>query len=577
MRNLPSALAFGVCFVLSVAFSEFFITDGAAVAVSAALMLLATVLSARFAALESRTRWHIVVPGIALAALALLRLGTGGMVSPFTAVLILPVIWIAAEAGRRWVAVAAFATFIALCLPYAAGAALPDTAREWLHLWVVPLVFALGAAVVNDLSRRGRASTASVQLLAEELRISLSAATTAADHLRSNEERLRTADELTSSVLDAVTEQSVIGTGLTGLIDVWNPGAAVMLGLAAHEVEGRRFVFEFHEQQELQERSRELNYPPGETVLNPGFSALVESARLGSAEVRDWTYVRDDGTRLSVRVAVTPRVDDSGATIGYIFVGTDVTRDLEVARLKDEFVGLISHELRTPLSSILGYLELMRDDDIAPLSDEQLEFLSVAERNANRLLRLVGDLLFTAQVESGQLPLDTRRLELSTIVQERITSARPAAHSAGVTLVGDLPLTSVFVNGEPLRLGQAIDNLVSNALKFTPRGGTVTITLGTDGDEAIVRVADTGMGIPADELDQLYSRFFRASTATRNAVQGVGLGLSITRAIVTAHDGTMDVESTEGVGTAFTMFLPLLDGGSAVAVGAATGHDSRDS
>ena len=248
---------------------------------------------------------------------------------------------------------------------------------------------------------------------------------------------------------------------------------------------------------------------------------------------------------------------DLSETVGYIFVATDVTHALESSRLKDEFVGLISHELRTPLSSILGYLELIRDDDEAPLSEEQLQYLGVAERNAHRLLALVGDLLFTAQVSSGRFPLTISTVTMSDVVSAAVLSAGPVALGTGVELLIELPADALSVRGDSVRLGQACDNLISNALKFTPRGGRVTVSLGSRGNCAVVTVRDTGIGIPESELDQLYARFFRASTATRNAVPGVGLGLTITKAIVTAHEGELDVESEEGVGTAFIMTLPV--------------------
>ena len=368
---------------------------------------------------------------------------------------------------------------------------------------------------------------------------------------------MRAADRLTRSVLDAVTEQSVIGADVTGLIDVWNPGAEKMLGLTAVQAQGRRYMHEFHVEAELLVRSKELNYPPGETVLNPGFSALVESARLGKAEVRQWTYVRADGTTLIVEVAVTRRVDEQGTTVGYIFVATDVTQALEVSRLKDEFVGLISHELRTPLSSILGYLELMRDDEDNPLSDEQVQYLGVAERNAHRLLRLVGDLLFTAQVGSSSFTLDTTSLEVEPIVANSVESAGPNAATAGVTMSFIPADEQITVLGDAQRLGQACDNLISNAIKFTPRGGTVSVALTLEEGKAVITVRDTGMGIPEEELDQLFARFFRASTATRAAVPGVGLGLSITKAIVVAHLGELDVQSEVGVGTSFILRIPV--------------------
>jgi signal transduction histidine kinase len=132
------------------------------------------------------------------------------------------------------------------------------------------------------------------------------------------------------------------------------------------------------------------------------------------------------------------------------------------------------------------------------------------------------------------------------------------ADAADIELTAELPADDGLVAGDAVRLGQAVDNLVSNAIKFTETGGKVTVALSVVDSFAEVTVTDTGLGIAADELDQLFSRFFRASTATRNAVPGVGLGLTITKAIVTAHGGSMDVESEEGVGTRFRMRLPLV-------------------
>ncbi|MCU1558745.1 MAG: sensor histidine kinase [Microbacteriaceae bacterium] len=557
LKQLPTFVAFAIALLLAVLLPSVVITLPVAVFRGSVIMILATLLSLYFARLRRVTRWSLLVPGFSLLAIALLRNGTGGTTSLFSVLIILPVVWIAAEKGRRWVVVAIIGTSAAIMFPYFANWDLPANAGEWIRGVFTPFVYGVAAAIINELSRQARHQLASIQRLAREREVRLKETLSLAEQLQENQQRLHAADRFTRSVLDAVTEQSVIGTDLRGLIDVWNPGAAMMLGLPASETQGKRHIFEFHSGDELENRSRELNYPPGATVLNPGFSALVESARLGIAEVRDWTYVRSDGSSVSVAVAVTPRVDEEDVTVGYIFVATDVTQALEVARLKDEFVGLISHELRTPLSSILGYLELMRDDNEAPLSEEQLQYLSVAERNAHRLLRLVGDLLFTAQVASGKFPLDISQIALNDVVAGAVESARPAGSAAGVELILYVPEESIAVRGDALRLGQACDNLISNAIKFTPQGGTVTVSLESTDVDAIITVRDTGMGIPESELDQLYARFFRASTATRNAVPGVGLGLTITKAIVIAHGGQLDVESEEGVGTAFSLSLPL--------------------
>lgn len=521
------------------------------------LIAVATVLAWVCTRWPALLRFAIIVPIIDLFGIGAFRAGTGGVTSLFAALIVLPVVWIAASQGRKYIFYAVFGSALALMAPYIMNWVAPHSPSDWLRFIFSPFVFGLAAGIVNELARQSRVQYQSINRLAEEKERMLQRTVEYAAQLQESESKFRAYDRMFRTIWAAVTEQAVIGTDVTGLIDAWNPGAMKILGPTAKEAEDKLHIFDFHLPEELEARARELNYPPGETVLNPGFSALVETARLGRAESREWTYVRSDGSHVPVQLSVTKRSDEDGNTIGYLFVASDVTQAREVARLKDEFVGLISHELRTPLSSILGYLELMRDDEDHPLSAEQVQYLGVAERNAHRLLRLVGDLLFTAQVESGKFPLDARELQLDPIVTGAVESARPIADAAGIALISELPDEPAVVHGDPLRLGQAVDNLVSNAIKFTPRGGTVTIGLRVDDGHAVVTVQDTGMGIAASELDQLFSRFFRATTATRNAVPGVGLGLTITKAIVTAHQGEMGVASEEGVGTRFSLTLPL--------------------
>ncbi len=361
-----------------------------------------------------------------------------------------------------------------------------------------------------------------------------------------------------TSVIDAVTEQSIIGTDVDGVVRVWNPGAERMLGLPRADVVRTRSVTDFHLPEELAE-------------AGGGLAALVGTAQEQGSDVRDWTYVAADGTELTVSVAVTPRTDDRGVQAGWNFVGTDMTEARATERMKDQFVSLISHELRTPLTSILGYLELLLDDP--ELNDEQRQYLGTVERNAQRLLRLVGDLLFTAQVDAGRFTLQPEDVDLATVVRAAEETARVVAGATGVEVSVDVPDGGLVVHGDAVRLGQACDNLVSNAVKFTPTGGRVTLALRAawrtpeggvveapqDGAVPVARLAvsDTGIGIPAGEQSQLFARFFRASTARRHAVPGVGLGLAITRAIAAAHDGTLEVSSVEGEGTTFTLTLPV--------------------
>lgn len=178
------------------------------------------------------------------------------------------------------------------------------------------------------------------------------------------------------------------------------------------------------------------------------------------------------------------------------FVLTDETRAVEVARMKDEFVGMISHELRTPLSAIIGFLDLLQNDPAQPLTDDQQEFVGIIERNAQRLLNLVGDLLFTAQVESGRFPLEREEADVAALVRSAVASAGPHAQREGVELVAEVEPGAVPVFIDAGRVGQAIDNLLSNAIKFTPRGGTVTARVRAVDGGVEFSIADTGVGIP---------------------------------------------------------------------------------
>jgi signal transduction histidine kinase len=229
--------------------------------------------------------------------------------------------------------------------------------------------------------------------------------------------------------------------------------------------------------------------------------------------------------------------------------------ELEADRLKDEFFALVSHELRTPLTSIIGYLELVQEDADA-LDPQSTRFLQVVERNSRRLHRLVGDLLFVAQVEAGRLSLDSEAVPLAGVVADCVEAARPRAEESGVTLRARTDDVGTL-KGDGDRLGQMLDNLVSNAVKFTAEGGTVDVYLARRGDKALLEVRDSGIGIPDAEQHRLFQRFFRSSTATEQAIPGVGLGLTISRAIVEAHGGTIGFESEEGRGTTFRVELPL--------------------
>jgi signal transduction histidine kinase len=251
-----------------------------------------------------------------------------------------------------------------------------------------------------------------------------------------------------------------------------------------------------------------------------------------------------------------PVRSDDGQVVGRIWTLREVTQERELDRLKDEFVATVSHELRTPLTSMMGFLEMLREGEAGALTADQERFLSIVYRSSERLQRLVGDLLFVARLDASGLQLQFDRVRVDAVVGEAVESLAALARAREIDLRADLD-TVPAIRGDRERLGQLVGNLLSNALKFTPGGGTVVARTFTDDGSAVLEVEDTGIGIPAAEQERLFQRFFRSSTATAQAIPGTGLGLVITKAIAEAHGGAVSVTSKPGEGTCFRVELPL--------------------
>jgi signal transduction histidine kinase len=227
----------------------------------------------------------------------------------------------------------------------------------------------------------------------------------------------------------------------------------------------------------------------------------------------------------------------------------------QLDRLKDQFITTISHELRTPLTSIQGYLDLLAEGEAGELADDQRRFLAIAGRNTDRLRGLVDDLLLVSELDAGKLKLRLESLDLRALAQESLESARPQAEAGGISL--EFPEESPLrLMGDRMRLGQLLDNMISNAVKFTPVGGIVSVRTTRSNGSAVLEVEDTGMGIPASEQEHLFGRFFRTQAAEQNAIQGSGLGLAISQAIAQAHGGLIEVTSQENAGTTFRVAFP---------------------
>jgi signal transduction histidine kinase len=226
-------------------------------------------------------------------------------------------------------------------------------------------------------------------------------------------------------------------------------------------------------------------------------------------------------------------------------------------RLKDTFIAAVSHELRTPLTSTIGALQTIERKDMELADDVRDDMLTMAREQAERLARLVDELLFFSEVESGgQLRLSPTTVDYALLVNEAAEAALPRAKERGVALrlvADDIPP----LRGDRGRLAQLLAQLIGNAIKFTDAGGSVDVRAGVEDGRAVVEVSDTGSGIPADEQRHLFERFFRSRTAVQQAVPGTGIGLSIVKAIVDAHNGRVTIESEEGRGTTVRVELPL--------------------
>jgi signal transduction histidine kinase len=239
---------------------------------------------------------------------------------------------------------------------------------------------------------------------------------------------------------------------------------------------------------------------------------------------------------------------------GDLWLAWDMSARKALDQRRNQFLAIVSHELRTPLTSIVSFIELIRGE-AGGLTPEGLSFLDVIERNADRLHRLVGDLLMLDRLEAGALPLDLEPVDVAGLVTEAVASAAPSAKKQGVALEARTG-AGPPVRGDFRRLMQVLDNLIANAVKFSHLNGLVSVTATYRRRTWRIDVADSGIGIPEEEAGQLFSRFVRASNARTAGLPGTGLGLSIVKVLVDMHGGHVEVRSTLGRGSTFSVYLP---------------------
>ncbi|HEU5038487.1 MAG TPA: ATP-binding protein [Nocardioides sp.] len=381
----------------------------------------------------------------------------------------------------------------------------------------------------------------------------------------------RTVAGLNRHLLEAAITTALIGIDPHGRITVFNAGAVNLLGYDAQDTVGTPFV-DLLDPAELAQRC-------GGATAEEAFAALVAGIEEGGETgARDWTWIGADGRRHTVSMTLSVAADRIAARVGYLCVGRDVTearasqemliaalekerlavqrmRDVDAA--KNEFVSTVSHELRTPVTSIVGYTEILEDGTLVEPAAEQRPLLESIGRNGRRLIMLCDDLLTLGGLDSGATRWERGAVDLTSILPNAEDAVRAQLTRRELTLDVVAPTEPVLVVGDGVQLERALTNLLSNAIKFTESGGRITVTVEARDGEAHLAVSDTGIGIPLEEQERLFQRFFRSSTAQERAIQGTGLGLSIVNAIVSAHGGRIDVRSAHLEGTTFTVRLPL--------------------
>ena len=236
--------------------------------------------------------------------------------------------------------------------------------------------------------------------------------------------------------------------------------------------------------------------------------------------------------------------------------------------IKSEFVSVASHELRTPLAAIKNAVQLILKGKTGEINKNQEKFLSMAERNINRLTNILNDLLNLSRIESGKIELKFKNLALKEVIELTASSLRPQADTKSIQIEVDVfePLPGVY--GDPEKIEQILTNLIGNSMKFTPDGGKILITAkpfshdrkGGYGDRVAISVKDTGIGIPPEHLEAIFEKFHQVEGSLHRSVSGTGLGLAITKGLVEAHQGKIWVESEVGNGSTFTFTLPLSEG-----------------
>ncbi|HEU0070352.1 MAG TPA: ATP-binding protein [Alphaproteobacteria bacterium] len=364
--------------------------------------------------------------------------------------------------------------------------------------------------------------------------------------------------EDTLSVQRALVQSAgyaIIAVDIEGLVSNFNPAAERMLGWHAAEVVGKagpeRFIDAADLAAHAQKLGRELD-----TTLQSGLETLIAKPLRGQAYEDEWLMLRKDGNTLPAQLSINAIHNNEGLIQGFLIIASDITERKKIERLKNEFISTVSHELRTPLTSIRGSLGLVLGGIAGQLTTQGKSLIDIAHKNAERLGRLINDILDIEKIESGKMEFQMKRQPLAPLLKQAVESTADYGVQYGVTFKLSDEAHGIGVDVDGDRLIQVMANLLSNAAKFSPQGGVVEVAAVLTGRNVRISVADKGKGIPAEFHDRIFQKFAQADSSDTRQKGGTGLGLSIVKAMVEHMGGQVGFESVPEQGTTFFVDLP---------------------
>lgn len=471
------------------------------------------------------SRWVLVVPVLDILALAGVRTALLPYLPTIGFLCLFPFAWIAYRFRWPWLSIVLGGSVLIAALPFLVGAAPVSSGLALVNLLALPLLatgISVGIHLGANSYRRGQDA------------VNRSRREVAAALAKSQDGEL-----LLRSLLDTVTG-AVAFYDAEGRLTVSNAAAAAWGRRGGLDLEAGGVV-----SQRVLAADKSTPIPPDERV--------VPRALRGDTVTNELEWLGEPGSMIAIMLTSRQVFRADGVLLGTVIAGYEVTELAEAVEVREQFLATVSHELRTPLTSIMGYTEYVTDelgDEAEALGVDRA--LATITRNTEKLLDRVAQLLSAAD---KHFEVRLEPIDLRPVLRASADSLRVIATGAGVDLVAALP-EALPVEADGQRFAQAVENLLTNAIKFTPSGGTVTLSASVDVDEIVVSVADSGVGMSDEEQRRAFDRFYRARGARSNSVQGIGVGLAIVKTIVDAHHGAIAVHSAPGAGTAFTLRIP---------------------